>query len=174
MRVVQGRTTVADVDEFLAFLDAVADEHDCVVQAFDPRYVVDEAHLEAAVDRAARAWRRDDAIARDPGVEVLLYAAGRRQISRALELGVSEGDDVPVVAVVVGAFPDDPFATGDREAAAADALAAAWTADEVLESVTDEARLCEFFEIPDAERAATDASLSELVRERVSLLVVEK
>jgi len=174
MRVVQGRTTVADVDELLAFLDAVADEHDCVVQAFDPRYVVDEAHLRVAVDRAARAWRRDDGIARDPGVEVLLYAAGRRQISRALELGVGEGDDVPVVAVVVSEFPGEPFETDDREAAAADALAAEWADDEVLEGVTDEAQVCEFFDIGEAERAATDASLSELVRERVSLLVVEK
>ncbi|MFD1646790.1 KEOPS complex subunit Cgi121 [Haloarchaeobius litoreus] len=174
MRVIQGRTTVADVDEFLAFLDSVADEHDCVVQAFDARYVVDEAHLRTAVDRAARAWRRDDAIARDPGVEMLLYAAGRRQISRALELGVSEGEAVPVVAVVVGAFPGDPFETDDREAAAADALAAEWTDDAVLGTATDEARICEFFGITDAERTATAASLSELVRERVSLLVVEK
>jgi KEOPS complex subunit Cgi121 len=174
MQVVQGRTTVADVDELLAFLDSVADEHDCVVQAFDPRYVADETHLRVAVDRAARAWRRDDAIARDPGVEILLYAAGRRQISRALELGVPEGTDVPVVAVVVGEFPDEPFETGDREAAAAGALAAGWTDDEVLETAADEARICEFFDVGDAERAATDASLSELVRERVSLLVVEK
>ncbi|WP_440988310.1 KEOPS complex subunit Cgi121 [Haloarchaeobius baliensis] len=174
MRVVQGRTTVDDVDAFLASLDSVAAEYDCVIQAFDSRYVVDEAHLEAAVDRAARAWRRDDAIARDPGVEVLLYAAGRRQISRALELGVGGGEAVPVVAVVVGEFPDDPFATDDREATAADALAAEWTDDEVLESATDEALVCEFFDISAAERAATDASLSELVRERVSLLVVEK
>jgi len=38
----------------------------------------------------------------------------------------------------------------------------------------DEETLCEFFEITDAERGATDAPLSALVGERVALLEVEK
>ncbi|WP_435348458.1 KEOPS complex subunit Cgi121 [Haloarchaeobius sp. HRN-SO-5] len=174
MRVVDGFATVEDVDEFVATLSDLGDEHDCVIQAFDARYVVDEAHLETAVDRAARAWRRDDAIAHDPGVEVLLYAAGRRQISQALELGVGEGEAVPVVAVVVSAFPDDPFETDVRETAAVDALADVLRPGDVLGSEADAGRIRSFFDVTDAELAATDATLSELVRERVSLLVVDK
>jgi KEOPS complex subunit Cgi121 len=174
MQVVAGRATVDDVDEFVAALAALGDDHDCVIQAFDARYVVDRAHLDAAVDRAARAWRRDDAIAHDPGVEVLLYAAGRRQISQALELGVGDGASVPVVAVVLSGFPTEPFETDEREGAAADALSELTTVDDLLGNATDTDLVRSFFGVTDAELDATDASLSELVRERVSLLVVDK
>ena len=174
MRVVEGRASVENVEDFLAELDAIAAANDCVVQAFDARAVVAEAHLETAVDRAARAWRRDDAIARDPGVEILLYAAGRRQISQALELGVSEGESVPVVAVVVSEFPGAPFETDERESQAVDALSGLLSGDDVLGTAADSDRIRSFFDVTDAELGVTDASLSELVRERVSLLVVDK
>ncbi|WP_267641303.1 KEOPS complex subunit Cgi121 [Haloarchaeobius amylolyticus] len=173
MRVVEGLATVVDVDDFVARIGDVGDEHDCVVQAFDARYVVDRAHLETAVRQAARAWERDEAVARDPAVEVLLYAAGRRQISEALTMGVGEGE-TPVVAVVVSGFPDDPLATDEPEAAAAEDLAAMLDSAETLGEAADEDRIYEFFEVGEAERAATDATLSDLVRERAVLLTVNK
>ncbi|WP_435334372.1 KEOPS complex subunit Cgi121 [Haloarchaeobius sp. TZWWS8] len=173
MRVVEGTATVADVDEFVATLGELADEHGCAVQVFDARYVVDRAHLDAAVRQAARAWERDDAVARDPAVEILLYAAGRRQISEALAMGVDEGE-TPVVAVVVSDFPAHPFETDDAEAAAAADLAAIFEKSETLARETDDATVREFFDIGDAELAATDATLADLVCERVALLSINK
>ena len=166
MEVVEGRAVVEDVDAFVERLGAVGDEHGVVVQAFDARYVVDRAHLERAVELADRAFERDDAVARDRSVEVLLYAAGRRQINRALEMGVGEGE-TPVVAVV-----HSPDGTGDEDAGA-NAVRELLVPAETL-GAYDEALVTEFFDVSERERAATGATLADLIRERVALLTVEK
>ena len=101
MELVEGRATIEDVDRFVARLGAIGDKHGCAIQAFDARYIVSRGHLERALDLADRARARDEAIARERAVEILLYAAGRRQIERAIELGVSEGAQ-PVVVLVAG------------------------------------------------------------------------
>ncbi|MFB6136221.1 MAG: KEOPS complex subunit Cgi121 [Halobacteriaceae archaeon] len=164
MKVVEGTLDVGDTDGLVAALDAVGDDHDCAVQAFDARMVAGERHLAAAVEHANRSVERGENVARDRAVEILLYAAGRRQISRALSLGVDPGE-TPAAVVVDGA---------DEAGAAAavrdlDCLDSHPTLDR-----TDEAAVAEFFGVTDAERAATDADLGDLVRERVALLDVEK
>ncbi|MHB9287308.1 KEOPS complex subunit Cgi121 [Halobacteriales archaeon Cl-PHB] len=166
MQVVEGRTEIEDVDAFVERLGAVGEAHDCAVAAFDARYVVGRQHLETAVALANRAHRRDDAIARNRGVEILLYAAGTRQIDEALELGVSRGD-CPVVVVV------DGDAGGGDEAGAVAEVEPMLTAASVLGDV-DEALVRDHFEVGDAELAATAGDLGDLVCERVALLVVEK
>jgi KEOPS complex subunit Cgi121 len=166
MRVVEGVAEVDDVDAFVGRLQDIGDERGCAVVAVDARSVVDRAHLERAVELADRARERGEAIADDHGIEILLYAAGRRQIQRALAMGVPEGES-PVAVVV-----HDRTGTGDEDAAAA-AVADLLDPAETL-GTYDEARVREFFAIDDTELAATDATLSELVRERVALLTVEK
>jgi KEOPS complex subunit Cgi121 len=162
MRLLEGEATVEDTDAFVAELDDIGEAHGCAVQAFDARLVVDRAHLAAAVERANRATARGENVARDRSVEILLYAAGRRQIDRALEMGVSAGTG-PVVAVV----------DGDDEAGAAEAVAEMLAPADAL-AATDEDAVQAFFDVSDAERAAATADLSALVRERVALLDVEK
>ena len=159
-----GELRIDDLDAFLETIDGVADRHRTSIQAFDARYVAGPEHLERAVAAAERAIETDDAIARDPAVEVLCYAAGRRQIDRALEMGVEEGTQ-PTVIVAFG---------GD-ESGAIDSLEERIdiTPMSVLED-DDEDRLMDFFDITRTEREATDASLEALVCERVALLVVEK
>lgn len=180
MRVVEGVTEVEDVAAFVASLDEIADRWGCTVQAFDARYVVDRAHLERAVELADRAFERGENVARDRGVEMLLYAAGRRQIDQALELGVSEGT-VPVAVVVDAAArhaPDDHGESppGDESAAesdAADAVAALLTPASTLGDY-DPALVTAFFDVGERERAVVAGGLPDLVRERVALLDVEK
>lgn len=162
MRLVEGIATVEDVGAFVAALSDIEDGTGATVQAFDARYVVGRDHLEFALELADRERARGHAIARDRGMEVLLYAAGRRQIDRALTMGVAEGE-TPVVVLVDG---------GDEDAAV-DAVDELLTPAETLGGY-DETRVCDYFEISEEERAATAASLSELVRERVALLVVER
>ena len=163
MELVTGRATVDDVDEFVARLGAVGDEHGSTVQAFDARYVVDRHHLERAVALADRAISRDAAIADDRAMEILCYTAGNRQIEVALEVGVPFGRS-PVVAVVDG---------GDETAAAA-AVGAVIDTDTDPLGEYDPAMVREFYDIGDAEVEATDAGIPALVRERVALLVVER
>ncbi len=162
MRLVEGTAHVESVEEFIATLAAIGEETGATVQAFDARYVVSRAHLERALAFADRARERDDAIARDRAVEVLLFASGRRQIDRALRMGVNEGE-TPVVVLVDG---------GD-EAEAAEAVTVLLDLGETLGEY-DEELVCDFFEVGETEREATEASLEELVLERVALLEVEK
>jgi KEOPS complex subunit Cgi121 len=162
MRVVEGVVTVADVDAFVARLGEIGEEHGAAVQAFDARYVVGREHLERAVDLANRAAERGDAIARERAVEILLYAAGRRQINRALEVGVSEGG-CPAVVVV----------DGGEEVGAAEAVRDLLEPAETLGEY-DRERVMAFFEVSERELAATAGTLADLVCERVALLTVQK
>jgi len=168
MEVVEGNITVEGIEGFVDELAAIGDQYGVAVQALDARYVLDREHLRRAVELADRAFERGEAIARERGVEILLYAAGTRQIDRALTLGLEEGTHPAVVVVHA------PEESGD-EAAAADAVRAL---DGVESASTlgsyDPERVREWFDVDEAELAATDAGLAELVGERVALLTVEK
>ena len=178
MRVVAGTVAVESVDAFVERLGAVGADHAVTVQAFDARYVVDRGHLERAVELADRAIDRGENVADDRAVEILLYAAGRRQINRAFGMGVSEGTNRVVVLV------DDPgvadtLPTADEQRAA---TALRETLD--IEAVDDDGsagigdydpeRARDFFDVGEAELAAVEGGLPDLVRERVALLDVEK
>jgi KEOPS complex subunit Cgi121 len=163
MELVTGRASIADVEEFLAGLRSIGEEHGTTVQAFDARYVVDREHLERAVALADRAIARDAAIADDRAMEILCYAAGTRQIEVALEIGISSGK----TAVIV-------LADGGDETAAAAAVGAEMDTDAAPLGEYDEASVRDFYDIGDAELAATDAGVPALVRERVALLVVNR
>jgi KEOPS complex subunit Cgi121 len=172
-RIVEGRLTVGDLDEFLAAVDSIAEATGAVVQAFDADRVVDAAHLRLATRLAARAIARGEAVARDPAVEVLVYAAGRRQIDRALELGVSPGEQP--AAVVVADFGD--VSDADREPADLEAAVAA--VERLLSQGAtlgdpDEQAVRDYYDITDRELDATAGGLPAVVRERVALLDVEK
>jgi len=174
MKLVEGTVDVDDVEAFVAEIDEAAAATDATIQAFDARYVVSERHLERAVELADRAFERGENVARERAVEILLYAAGRRQITDALELGVSPGENRVVVLVDA---PDADLEDGPtpNERTAAEAVR-----DRVLDVVEatlgdyDPERVREYFDVSDAELDVVDGDLEALVLERVALLVVEK
>ncbi|NKE34655.1 KEOPS complex component [Natronococcus sp. JC468] len=165
MELLECTLSIDDLDSFVADLGEIGERHGTTLQAFDARYVADRRHLERALELADRSIARGENVARDRAVEILLYAAGRRQIDRALEMGVGDGENRAVVLAGAG-----------EEAAALEDVREleAFVAEEPTLETPDEETLQTFFEIPDRERAATDASLGALVRERVALLEVEK
>jgi KEOPS complex subunit Cgi121 len=165
MELVEGRATVEEVDTFVARLNDIGGEHGCTVQSFDARYIVSRRHLERALELADRARERGEAVARERAVEILLYAAGRRQIEQALELGVGEGEQ-PVVVLVAAE-------EGGEERGAVRAVGELLGTVDTL-GAFDEERVRTFFDINDAELAATSRPLAALVCERVALLDVEK
>jgi len=177
MEVVEGVAAIDDVGAFVEQLVEIADSHGVTAQAFDARYVVDRAHLRRAVDNATRAMDRDEMIADDRGVEILLYAAGRRQINRAFEMGVSTGE-CPVVVCVVDCDEHDWGEDGSAESTESERAAAAeiegLVDSEGVLGEYDRESVCEFFEITETELDATKGGISDLVRERVALLVVER
>ena len=162
MELLEGTRTVEDIEQFLEELQTLEKEYGTAIQAFDARYVVGREHLARAVELARRANERGESIARDLSVEILLYAAGRRQINQAFEMGISEGEQSMVVVV-----------TGGDETAAASRVSDLLEPAETLESY-EKSLVCEFFDITDRELAAVDGTIQDLVCERVALLVVEK
>mgnify|MGYP000041246717 CR=1 FL=1 len=180
-RLVAGTAAIDDLDAFLSSLDEISGRTGAIVQAFDADVVVSAAHLHEATRLAARAIARDEAVARDPGVEIMLYAAGRRQIDRAFAIGVEEGEQRAVVLVAdFGAVPgaDRPDADIDAAAAAVEELlgssAEATDGDDGFDPAFDAERVREFYDIGDREIAATAGDVTDIVRERVALLDVEK
>ncbi len=167
MRLVEGRVEIDDVDAFVERLSGIGENRDVTVQAFDARYVVSRAHLERAVELADRAFERGENVARERGVEILLYAAGRRQIDRALTLGVSPGTQ-PVV-VLVDSGTDDERA--EREAVTA--VEVELIPEETL-GTFDEGRVRTYFDVNERELDAVAGTLEDVVLERVALLDVEK
>jgi Uncharacterized conserved protein len=162
---VAATTTIEDIDAFLADIEAISDATGAAVQCFDADYVAGERHLRRAVSLAARAREQGTAVAHDPAIEILLYAAGRRQINQALDMGVSAGE-IDVAGVVTG---------GDEAAAArrlADRLDTTATDEGV--GVGDTETLKSFFSITDRELAVVDGGIDAVVLERVALLDVKK
>jgi len=167
MNTVAAPTTIDDLDEFLADIEAISEATGATIQCFDADYVAGDRHLRRAVELAARAREQGMAVADDPAVEILLYAAGRRQINQALEMGVDEGES-SVVGVVTGG--DE--AAAERQLRAVLGATAADDTDRVI--LGDEETLRSFFDIGDAEVAVVDGDLESIVLERVALLDVEK
>ncbi|WP_152039469.1 KEOPS complex subunit Cgi121 [Salinigranum salinum] len=180
MRLVEGIAHVDDVDAFVASLAEIGADHGVTVQAFDARYVVSSAHLVRAVELADRAFARDENVAHDRAVEILLYAAGRRQIDRALEMGVDAGEQPVVVLIDGGATGDgsdgddvDVDQIGVGEAGATAAVEALLDPAETL-GTYDVDRVRDYFDVGERELRAVDGELADLVLERVALLDVGK
>jgi KEOPS complex subunit Cgi121 len=198
MELVEGVAEIENVDRLIERLGEIGATHGCVITAFDARYLVGRTHVEQAVELAKRAVRRGENVADDRAIEVLLYAAGRRQIDRAIEIGVPAGEEPVVVCVEHGEDGDwseranagdagsedgDGGNDGDggdierRERAAAEAVRGALGPEFEPTAVLgayDEALVREFYAISEAELRATDVGITALVGERVALLDVEK
>lgn len=180
MRTVAATTAIDDLDDFLAAIESIGAETGATIQCFDAAYVAGERHLRRAVELAARAREQGTAVADDPAVEVLLYAAGRRQIDQALEIGLKQGE-ITVVGVVDGG---DEAAAEARLAALVGTQPASTGSESAIPTSSgsgsntvhlgDEATLRSFFHVTDEEYAIVDGDIEALVLERVALLDVEK
>jgi KEOPS complex subunit Cgi121 len=178
-RLIAGNVTIASVDEFLATLQRLAREYAVTIQAMNAELVAGEAHLRAAVEKAIRAFEKQRHLTADLGLEILLYAAGKRQIERALAMGVAAGERKVAIALVIvdtaGARDLEPVAAAVKqrlglEAEPREAFELAIERDEHKRE-----KLQRFFGITEEELNAVGAEkLHLLVLERVALLDVMK
>lgn len=122
--------------------------------------VYGRAHLEHAAALAARALAEGRARSADLATETMLYAAGERQVSKAIAfLGVTAGD----VAIAAVAWDER----------ALDAVAAGWTRDDAV--LPGDARVLDAFGVTPEERAMLPRERwDEIILERVALVDVLK
>lgn len=72
------------------------------VQLFDADAIAGEAHLRSAAMHALRAFERKSMRSSSVGMEMMLYASGRRQIREALQIVGLQDATRKIAAVVLG------------------------------------------------------------------------
>jgi len=182
-KIIAGKVRVSNVDDFLAVLKTIAHEYDVTIQAMDAELIAGEEHILSAVKKAIRATERKRSIASDLGLEILLYAAGKRQIERALAMGVSvsEGENEKRVAIVIV----DASASGEKDldGVAEEVKRKIGLQEEPISELELELEykgdkkegIKKFFDITEAElKAVGEPKLKMLVLERVAMLDVLK
>ncbi|MBE0516219.1 MAG: hypothetical protein IBX41_02345 [Methanophagales archaeon] len=175
-RIVAGNLSISDVADFLSGLKAIAHKYAVTIQAMNAELIAGEEHIQSAVEKAIRALKREKGITSDLGLEILLYASGRRQIERALGMGVTEGKKNVAIVIV-----DE---RGEKELeVVAEEVKGKIGIEEVpirelesdLSNSNKKGRIKEFFSITEDEVTAVgEEKLKMLVLERVALLDVLK
>ncbi len=70
------------------------------IQAFDADKLAGKVHLTFAIEKALNSFKKGTNIANDLAKEIMLYAAGTRQINRAVKIGVHDGwNNIAIVTV---------------------------------------------------------------------------
>ncbi|MDI6896944.1 KEOPS complex subunit Cgi121 [Methanocella conradii] len=165
--IVGGRVEIKDVRAFIARLAAIGKEYNVTVQAVNADLIAGRGHLEYAVSKAMEAFQNKTNLARDPGMEIMLYLRGKRQIEKALEMGVHPGMNNVAIAIV-----------GDGAEDARDKVLS--LLDEVDDKVVDydhkkDEALMRLYDITSAEVEIVGRErIPLLARERSALLEFEK
>ncbi len=85
------RGAIGNIDAFLERVAAFQEDNCIAVQVMDASLVFGMVHLLSAANHAVRAFERAKNTASSLATELLVYASGERQISKAIELmGVKE------------------------------------------------------------------------------------
>ena len=163
MILVEGHLVDTDTSYFLENLTEIATEQECVIQSFDARYIAGKSHLTLATEYSKRAFERGDSIAKDPAIELLLYASGRRQINRAMEMCITPKTTDVVIAIY-----------GEKETISSDLLQELILPFDVINPAKNLELLCTFFDITKQELEVSSADIESLVLERVALLNLSK
>ena len=113
--IISGIAHIGNVEDFLKMLNELAKKHRVIIQVLDADQIASRGHLQFAVDKAKRAMQEGRNISKDLGIEILLYASGKRQIEQAIAMGVHPGKN-DVAVVIIGddgsTIAVDPF-SGD-------------------------------------------------------------
>ena len=188
-KLIAGKVRVSNVDDFLAVLKTIAHKYDVTIQAMNAELIAGEEHIKSAVKKALRAVGRNRNITNDLGLEILLYAAGRRQIERALAMGVSKSEDENAKTVAIVIVDTHTYTSASRgkdlDMVAEEVKRETMMVEEPVQELElglelehnedKKEQLKRFFEISEDElKAVGESKLKQLVLERVAMLDVLK
>jgi len=162
VRLLFGAPAIRDKAQLIQAIRNLQKRSGCVIQALDADKVVSETHLIFAAEKAMAAFSQGRNIAKDPGLEILRYASGERQINGALDMGVA--DSTERIALILTAFgkscslPDDSELS---EIVAQDGKGCAFQPEAVKKT---------FCISPEEIDAVGEARIPDLVLERVALV----
>jgi len=161
IRILEGTVFIDNKELFLKKLKEFGTGKNLAIQAFDADKLAGKEHLTFAIEKALDSFKKGTNVANDLSKEIMLYAAGTRQINRAVKIGVHGGWN-NIALVAVGDMIDLP--------------AFDITPGNVLQySGSKDSALMHIFNITEKEIQASGAGkIPELVRERVALVDVMK
>ncbi|MDP2845818.1 MAG: KEOPS complex subunit Cgi121 [Candidatus Methanoperedens sp.] len=162
IQILEGTLFIEDTEKFLQKLKKISKEQNITIQALDADKLAGEEHLRFAGEKAINSFKTGKNIANDLAKEIMLYAAGTRQISRAMKLGVHKGKN-NIALVAIGKAPE---LSAFSEIAPAPVLQYSESRKEALMDI---------FNITEEEIEAVGMDkIPELVLERVALVDVIK
>lgn len=162
IQILEGVILIGDTEEFLQKLKKISKNRNIVLQALDADKIAGEEHIKFAVEKAINSFQTGRNTANDLAKEIMLYAAGTRQINKAMRLGVHKGENNIALVAVGEDFDASEFSD--------------ITAKHVIQyNKSKNDALIEIFNITEKElEAAGDDKIPELVLERVALVDVIK
>ena len=91
--VIGARGTIKNIDSFVEQLLLFSKKENLVIQVFDATVIYGKDHLVSATTHAQRAFQQGTNATNSLALEILLYAAGERQIQKAIQkIGVKKGE----------------------------------------------------------------------------------
>ena len=166
--IISGPVKITDNNIFIKQLSDIASRFNITVQALNADLLSGVRHIQFAVEKAIRSFESGKNTANNLGMEIMLYASGSRQIEKALDLGVKNGEN-RVAIVLVGENVTDE--------AVFDVRTLLDSEDATIVDYSDRKKedLLKIFNITAAEiEAVGDDKIPELVLERVALVDVIK
>ncbi|CAG0999356.1 MAG: KEOPS complex subunit Cgi121 [Candidatus Methanoperedens sp.] len=162
IHILEGAIFIKDIEIFLTKIKEISKGKDTVILALDADKLAGKEHLMFAIEKAMKSFKTGRNIANDLGKEIMLYAAGTRQINRAMNIGVHNGNN-NIALVAIG---DDVDLSLFEEI----------TRKHVLQyEGSKNGALVEIFNITDEEIQVVGVErIPELVLERVALVDVLK
>ncbi len=105
IHILEGTIFIDNVEDFLDRIKKISKEKNITIQALDADKLAGEKHIRFAVEKAMNSFKAGTNIANDLAKEIMLYASGTRQISKAMRLGIHKGKN-NIALVAVGEEPD--------------------------------------------------------------------
>lgn len=98
-KIIGARGEISDVDEFLNKVKNFSEENKVIIQVFDADLIYGKKHIISALEHAKRAMKQGRNTTNSIEKEILLYAAGERQLKLAIQkIGIKKGKkDIAII-----------------------------------------------------------------------------
>jgi len=100
-KIIGARGNIQNIDNFLKKIRELSDKNNVTIQVFNADLIYGDKHLISAYEHAARAIKQNRNTTNSLEMEILLYAAGERQLKIAIpKMGIRKGkSNLALIAV---------------------------------------------------------------------------
>ena len=93
VKIIGGKSSIIDINEFIIKIHDFTEKYDLIIQVFNADMIYGKIHLLSSVEHAIRAMKNNTMTTNSIDKEIILYAAGERQLKIAIpKMGVKKGN----------------------------------------------------------------------------------